>query len=181
VDQVNYTTQKAWKAHHFVMRVLKKGNGIRKFSLHVSGMSCSGIWVCMLGPMQRRTDKCVTSSREESCLIYKSYEGFDWETLVQRRTIARLCVRFKAYSGERAGKTTYDRLRRPYYLSTVDHVRKIRDRKQRTVIGKYFFVNGTFKTWNQLPAEALGTFPCKPKNFRKRYRKAFINEVKQKE
>ena len=26
VDQVNYTAQKAWKASHFVMRVLKKGN-----------------------------------------------------------------------------------------------------------------------------------------------------------
>ena len=26
VDQVNHTTQKAWKALHFVMRVLKKGN-----------------------------------------------------------------------------------------------------------------------------------------------------------
>jgi len=29
VDQVNYTVQKAWKAHRFVMRVLKKGNGIQ--------------------------------------------------------------------------------------------------------------------------------------------------------
>jgi len=26
VDQVNYTAQKAWKALHFVIRVLKKGN-----------------------------------------------------------------------------------------------------------------------------------------------------------
>jgi len=26
VAQVNYTVQKAWKALHFVMRVLKKGN-----------------------------------------------------------------------------------------------------------------------------------------------------------
>jgi hypothetical protein len=33
------------------------------------------------------------------------------------------------------------RLRRPFYLSRVDHVRKIRDRKQRTDIGKYSFVN----------------------------------------
>jgi hypothetical protein len=27
-------------------------------------------------------------------------------------------------------------------------------------IGKYFFANGTIKNWNQIPAEALGTFPC---------------------
>ena len=64
----------------------------------------------------------------------------DWEVLAQLRTIARLCALFKAYSGERAWKVIRDRLRRPYYLSRVDHVRKIRDRKQRTVIGKYSFV-----------------------------------------
>jgi len=101
----------------------------------------------------------------------------DRETLVQCRTIARLCALFKAYSGRRAGKTIYDRLQSPQYLSRVDHVRKIRDRKQRTDIGKYSFVNRTIKNWNQLPAEALGTFACKPKIFRKRVRKAIKNGV----
>jgi len=66
----------------------------------------------------------------------------------------------------------------PYYLSRVDHVRKIRDRKQRRDIGKYSFVNATIKNWNQLHAEALGAFPSKPKSFRKRVRKAIINGVK---
>ena len=37
------------------------------------------------------------------------------------------------------------RLRWPYCLSRVDHVGKIRDRKQRTDIGKYSFVNRTIK------------------------------------
>jgi hypothetical protein len=69
-------------------------------------------------------------------------------------------------------------LHRPYYLSRVDHVRKIRDRKQRTDIGKYSFVNRTIKIWNQLAAEASGALPCKPNTFRKRVRKAIINEVK---
>jgi len=71
-----------------------------------------------------------------------------------------------------------DRLRRPYYLSRVDHVRKIRDRKQRTYIGKYSFVNRTIKNWNQLPAEVLGTFPCKATTFRNSVRKVIMNEVK---
>jgi len=71
-----------------------------------------------------------------------------------------------------------DMLQRPYYLSRVDHVWKIRDRKQRMDIGKYPFVNGTNKNWNQLPAERLGTFPCKPKIFRNKVRKAVINGVK---
>ena len=58
-----------------------------------------------------------------------------------------------------------DRLRRPYYSSGVYHVWRIRDRKQRTDIGKYSFVNRTIKNWNRLPAQALGTFPCKPNIF----------------
>jgi hypothetical protein len=63
-------------------------------------------------------------------------------------------------------------------LSRVDHVRKIRDRKQKTDIGKYSFVNRTITNWKQLAAEALGTFSCKPKSFRKKVRRAIINGVK---
>jgi len=63
--------------------------------------------------------------------------------MAQRRTIARLCGLFKAYSGERAWKAICDRLQRPYCLSRVDRVWKIRDRKQRTDIGKHSFVNRT--------------------------------------
>jgi len=40
-----------------------------------------------------------------------------------------------------------------------DHFRKIRARKERTDIGKYSFVHRTNKLWNQLPVEALETFP----------------------
>ena len=35
----------------------------------------------------------------------------EWETLAQRRTIARLCALFKAYCGERAWNVIRDRLR----------------------------------------------------------------------
>jgi hypothetical protein len=75
----------------------------------------------------------------------------DWETLVQHRTIARLCALFKVYTGERSCKTIHDRLRRACYFITVDYVPKIRDRKQRKYIEKYSFVNRTIKNWNQLP------------------------------
>jgi len=105
----------------------------------------------------------------------------DWETLAQRRTVARLCALFKAYCGERAWNVIGDRLRRAYCLSRVDHVWKIRDRKRRTDIGKSSFVNRTIKNWNRLPAEALGAFPCKPKIFRNRVMKAIINVMKRKE
>ena len=68
----------------------------------------------------------------------------------------------------------------PYYLSRVDHVRKNKDRKQRTDIGKYSFVNRTIKNWNQLPAESLGFFSFKRKIFRNSVRKAIIGGMKRK-
>jgi len=43
-------------------------------------------------------------------------------------------------------------------------------------IGKYSFVNRTIGLWNRLPAQILGTFPCKTSAFRKRVRKV-INVV----
>jgi hypothetical protein len=94
----------------------------------------------------------------------------DWKTLTQHRTTVRLCAHFKAYCGERAWNVIRDRLRGPYYLSRVDHVRKIRDRKQRTDIGKYYFGNRIIKNWSQLHDEALGTSFVNPKFFRKRVR-----------
>jgi hypothetical protein len=77
-----------------------------------------------------------------------------------------------------AWKAIRDRLRRAYYLSRVDHVRKIRDRKQKKDMGKYCFVNRTIENWNRLPAEALGTLFCKATIFRNGVRKVIINGVK---
>ena len=69
----------------------------------------------------------------------------NWETLSQRRKISRICALFKAYSGERAWKAVSDRIQKPNYMSRVDHAQKIRSRRQRTDIGKYFFVNRTIR------------------------------------
>jgi hypothetical protein len=52
-------------------------------------------------------------------------------------------------------KSIGDRLKGPCYLSRDDHDHKISDRKRRTDIGKYSFVNMTAKLRNQLPAGAL--------------------------
>jgi len=71
----------------------------------------------MLGSMYRRTDKCVRPSKEGAAQFTDHTKDSDWETLAQRRTIARLCAIFKAYSGEKAWKAIRDRLRRPYCLS----------------------------------------------------------------
>jgi hypothetical protein len=97
--------------------------------------------------------------------------------LSERRKISRICALFKAYFGERAWKAISDRLQGPNYLSRVDHIQKIRKRRQRTGIGKYSFVKRTIRFWNRLPVKILGTLPCKPNIFRKRVKKV-INVVK---
>jgi len=71
--------------------------------------------------------------------------------LAQRRKIACVCAVYKAYIGEPAWKAIGDRLQRPYYLSRIDLDWKIRNRRQRTDIGKYSFVNRTIQLWNKLP------------------------------
>jgi hypothetical protein len=70
-----------------------------------------------------------------------------------------------------------DRRKTAWHPGRINHDRKIRSRKQKTYIGKYSFVNRSIQLWNQLPADALGTLPCKPSNFRKRVRKV-INKAK---
>jgi hypothetical protein len=95
----------------------------------------------------------------------------NWESLVSRRKVFRLCALYKAYCGERAWKDIGDRLKRHHYLSRVDHVRKITTRRQRTDIGKYSSVNRTIGDCNQLRAEVLETLHSNPNTFRKRLRK----------
>ena len=68
---------------------------------------------------------------------------------------------------QRKLKAIGNRLLKPFYLSRDDHNRKIRTRKQRTDAGKYSFVNRTIRSWNQLPAGLLASFPCKINTFRK--------------
>jgi hypothetical protein len=74
----------------------------------------------------------------------------NWEVLTYRRKISHICAVFIAYCGQRAGKGIGDRLERHYYMSRVDYERKIRNRRGRTDIGKYSFVNKTIRLWNRL-------------------------------
>jgi len=85
----------------------------------------------------------------------------NWKTLVSRRKLSCICALLKAYSGDWAWKAIFDRLQRSPYLSRVDYEKKIRNRRQRADIRKYSFVNRTIQDWRQLPADVLGTLPCK--------------------
>jgi hypothetical protein len=98
--------------------------------------------------------------------------GVVWEPLAQRRT-ARMCALYKAYNGERMWKDIGDRLQAQYYRSRVDHCWKIRSRKIKTDVGKFYFVNRTIADWNRLPQGKIGTSLVKTHIFRKRVRKLY--------
>jgi hypothetical protein len=177
-EQVNYMVRKSWKALHFIIRILKKGNSNTK------SLACTSLVRLILeygaacwDPYREGQINVLDRVQQKAAKFANHTTDSNWETPVQSRKIARICALFKAYTGERAWKAIGDRLQRPYYLSRVDHDQKIRNTKQRMDIRKYSFVNRTIQLWNQLPADALGTYPCKPSIFRKRDRKV-ISEVK---
>jgi len=129
-DHVNYTVKKAWKALHFIMRILKKGNSGTK------SLACT----TLVRPILEYGAACWDPYREGQihalARVQKKAAKFAYhmnesnrETLSQRRKISRICALFKACSGERAWKAIGDRLQRPNYLSRTDLERKIRNRR----------------------------------------------------
>jgi len=148
VDQVYYIAQKVWKALHFVVCVLKKGNRKTKCLAYTS-LVCPVLeyGAAWWDPCRERQINALDRVQTKATQLTYHTKDLDWETLARHRTIARLCALFKAYSGEKAWKVICNRLWRPYCLSRVDHVPKIRDRKQRRDIRKYSFVIRTIKNW----------------------------------
>jgi hypothetical protein len=82
-------------------------------------------------------------------------------------------VLYKAYNGEREWKDIENKLQAPYYRSRVDHCWKMKSRKIRTDVGKFFFVNRTIADWNWLLEGAIGTSLVKTHIFRKRVKKVY--------
>jgi hypothetical protein len=143
-DQVNYTVKKVWKALHFTMRILKKGNSYAK-SLAYKSLVCpileygAACW----DPYREGQITALDRVQKKAAKFAHHTKSSNWETLASRRKLSRICDLFKAYSGERAWKATGDRLQWPHYLSRVGHERKIRSRRQRTDIWKYSFAYRT--------------------------------------
>jgi hypothetical protein len=97
-DQVNNTVQKAWRALHFLTRVVKKGNKNTKSVAYKSlvrpileyGAACWDPYrKCQINSLDRVQNKAAKFVHHTG--------GLDWESLAQRRKIARMCAMFKAY------------------------------------------------------------------------------------
>jgi hypothetical protein len=154
--------KKAWKVLHFTMRIPQKGNSNTKSLAYMSLVrpileyGAAG-W----DPYREEQISALDRVQKKAAKFAHHTNISNWEILVSRRKLSRICALFKAYSGERAWKAIGDKLQQPHYLSRVDHERKIRSRRKRTDIGKYSFVNRTIQDWNQQQAEVLGTLHCK--------------------
>jgi len=167
--------KKAWKALHFTKPILKKGNSNTKSLAYMSLVRPILEYGAVCWDPYREGQISALDRVQKKAAKFAHYTNSpNWETLVSRRKLSRICALFKAYSGESAWKPIGDRLQQPHYLNWVDHERKIRSRRQRTDIGKYSFVKRTIQHWNQLPAEVLGILPCKPITFKKRVRKVIF-------
>jgi hypothetical protein len=104
------------------MRVLKKGNSNTKSLAYMSqvrpilecGVPCWGPYreghINMLDCVQNKAAKFANHTNDSI-----------WETMAQRRKIARICALFKACTGERAWKSVEGRLKEPCYLGRDDH------------------------------------------------------------
>jgi hypothetical protein len=121
----------------------------------------------VLGPIQNRSGKHFKLGAEQSGCMCK----YKWVWLGNFATVKIDSPSTCPFQGIHQGQTWKaigDRLLKPCYLNRDNHNRKIRTRKQRTDVGKYSFVNSIIKSWNQLPASLLVSFPCKQNMFRKR-------------
>ena len=166
--------KKAWKALHFIMCIIKKGNsGTKSLAYTTLARPILEYGVASWEPYREGQKHTLDRVQKKAAKFAHHMKKSKWEILSQLRKISLICALFKAYSGERPWKAIVERLQRPNYLSSVCHERKNRNRKQKRDIGKYSFVNGAFQLWNRLPAEILVALPCEPNSFRTRVRKIF--------
>ena len=117
------------------MRILKKGNNNTKGLAYTALLLEYGA-VCW-DPYREGQVSALNRVQKRAAKFANNINESVWETLAQRRLIARKCVLFKAYTGRWAWKAIENRLPKACYLSGDDHNRKIMTRKRRTDVGKF--------------------------------------------
>jgi hypothetical protein len=108
---VNYTVKKAWRALHFIMRILSKGNNNTNRLAYTSLVRLileygAAFW----DPYREGQIRELDRVQKKAAKFSHHTKSPIWETLALRRKIACLCALHKAYGGERAWKAIGDRL-----------------------------------------------------------------------
>jgi len=110
-EHVIYTLRKTCKALHVILLTLKKGNKSRKrlvYTVLVGPLlECRAIcW----DPYREGQISALNRVRKKAVKFANNINESGWETLAQRRLIARICALFKAYIGGRAWNAIWDKL-----------------------------------------------------------------------
>jgi len=104
------------------MRIVKKGNKNTESLAYTSlvrpilkyGAACWDPYrECQISALDRVQNKADKFAHRSG--------GSEWESLTQRRKIARMCALYKAYTGEMAWKAIGYSLQAQSYLNWVDH------------------------------------------------------------
>ena len=121
-DHVNYMVKKAWKALHFIMRILKKGNSSTKSLAYMTLVHLILEYVATCwDPFREGQIHVLDMVQKKAAKFVHHTNELNWETLSQHRNISCICALFRAYSGEQAWKARGDRLQWPNSLSRVNH------------------------------------------------------------
>ena len=144
------------------MRILKKSNSNTKSLAYMSLVRpiieyVAACWdpyrkgqISGLDRVQKKSDKFAHHKNSPN-----------WETLASRRKLSRICAslqsalwgaRVEAYWWQITAATLSEHGR--------SWKEKIRNRRQRTDIGKYSFINRSIQHWNRLQADMLGILHC---------------------
>jgi len=119
-DHVNLTVNKAWKAIHFTMRVPKRGNSCTIRLAHTTPVgSILENGAAYLEPYNERQIHALDRVQKKAAKFAHYTNESNWETWSQRTKISRICVLFKAYSGERVWKAICDRIQWRNHLSST--------------------------------------------------------------
>ncbi len=136
---VDFVVGKAWRSLHFVMRILKKSTANAREIAYLS----------LVLPIMEYGTICWDPHKNMHCkhleriqhraakFTFRDKKTAGWDSLKNRRSVARLCALYKAYNGHPAWKEINRRLCIPTYISRVDHRHKINLRQQRTDVGKF--------------------------------------------
>lgn len=167
-EHVDNVTGKAWRALHFIMRILRKASPKSREIAYLTlvrplmeyGTTCWDPYriyqINSLERIQYRAAKFVKGKREDGNDTIKELK---WETLENRRRKTRITSLYRAHLGQKAWVDITARLEKPTYYGRNDHDFKIKCRKQKTDVGKFSFLNRTINDWNDLPAAVFEGCP----------------------
>ena len=96
-DKVNYAVKKAWKALHFTMRILKKGNSNTKSLAYMSlGRPILEYGAACWDPYREGQISALDRVQKKAAKFVHYTNSTNWETLASRRKLSRICALFKA-------------------------------------------------------------------------------------